>query len=66
MAGVGSGAPIAAPEELHRQRYPGRNKPMHDMMMGGGMMWGMGVAGLLIILVVILGIAALVKYLFFD
>jgi hypothetical protein len=38
---------------------------MHDMMMGGGMMWGMGLAGLLVILLVILAVAALVKYLFF-
>jgi hypothetical protein len=37
---------------------------MHDMM-GGGMMWGMGVAGLLGIVVLVLVIAALVKYLFF-
>jgi hypothetical protein len=36
---------------------------MHDMM-GGGMMWGMGLAGLLIVLLLILGVAALVKYLF--
>jgi hypothetical protein len=33
---------------------------MHDMM-GGGMMWGMGLFGL----VVLLAIAALVKYVFF-
>jgi hypothetical protein len=37
---------------------------MHDMMMGSGMMWGMGLAGLLIVLLLILGVAALVKYLF--
>lgn len=37
---------------------------MHDMM-GGGMMWGMGVVGLVGILVLVLVIAALVKYLFF-
>ena len=34
---------------------------MHDMM--GGMGWGMGVIGLLVILVLVLGIAALIKYL---
>lgn len=37
---------------------------MHDMM-GGGMMWGMGVVGLVGIVVLVLVIAALVKYLFF-
>ena len=37
---------------------------MHTMydMMSGGMMWGMGWAGLLVVAVV----AALVKYLFFN
>jgi len=39
---------------------------MHDMMMGSGMMWPMGLVLLLVILVLILGIAALVKYLFFS
>ncbi len=39
---------------------------MHDMMMGSGMMWAMGLVWLLVILVLILGIAALVKYLFFN
>jgi hypothetical protein len=37
---------------------------MNDMM-GGGMMWGMGAVGLLIVLVLILVVAALIKYLFF-
>jgi hypothetical protein len=37
---------------------------MHDMM-GGGMMWGMGLIGVLAIILVVLVIAALVKYLFF-
>ena len=36
---------------------------MHDMM-GGGMMWGMGFLGLLVVIVLILAIAALLKYLF--
>jgi len=36
---------------------------MQDMM--GGMMWGMGLVGLLFIVVLILAAAALVKYLFF-
>jgi hypothetical protein len=36
---------------------------MHDMM--GSMMAGMGLVWLLVALVLILGIAALVKYLFF-
>ena len=34
-------------------------------MMGSGMMWGMGIAHLLVLLVILLAIAALVKYVFF-
>lgn len=37
---------------------------MHDMM-NGGMMWGMGLFGLIGLIVLGLVIAALVKYLFF-
>ena len=37
---------------------------MHEMM-GGGMMWGMGLTALLLLLVLVLGLAALVKYVFF-
>jgi hypothetical protein len=32
----------------------------------GGMMWGMGLVWLLVVLVLVLGIAALVKYLFLS
>jgi hypothetical protein len=39
---------------------------MMDQMMSGGMMWGMGFIGLLVIVVLILAVAALVKYLFFS
>jgi hypothetical protein len=35
---------------------------MHDMM-GGGMMWGMGLGWVLLIVILVLGIAALIKYL---
>jgi len=38
--------------------------PMMDHMMG--MMWGMGLFGLLALLVLVLGAAALIKYLFFG
>ncbi len=37
---------------------------MNDMM-GTGTMWGMGLAGLLGIILIVLVIAALIKYLFF-
>ena len=37
---------------------------MNDMM-DGGIMWGMGIAGLIGIALVVLVLAALVKYLFF-
>jgi hypothetical protein len=36
------------------------------MTMDGGMMWGMGLVWLLLTVLVLLGIAALVKYLFFT
>lgn len=41
---------------------------VHDMMSGGmtGMMWGMGVVGLIVAVLVVLALAALVKYLFFT
>jgi len=39
---------------------------MMDHMMGGGMMWGMGLIGLLLVILLLLGVAALVKYLFFK
>ena len=34
-------------------------------MMHGEMMWGMGLVSLIVLVLIILGIAALVKYLFF-
>ena len=40
---------------------------MNGIMDGtGSMMWGMGWSGLLILLLVVLGVAALAKYLFFN
>lgn len=39
---------------------------MMDGMMGGGMMWGMGLFSLLILVVVVLAAGALIKYLFFS
>ena len=39
---------------------------MMDHMMGGEMMWGMGLIGLLVIIVLLLAAAALVKYIFFS
>lgn len=38
---------------------------MDRMMDGSGMMWGMGLAGLLGLLIVALVLAALIKYVFF-
>jgi hypothetical protein len=43
-----------------------RSYAMMDHMMGGGMMWGMGLLGLLVIIVLLSAAAALVKYLFFS
>jgi len=39
---------------------------MMDGMMGGGMMWGMGLFWLLILVVLVLAAGALIKYLFFS
>ena len=40
---------------------------MMDQMAGCGMMmWGMGLAGVLLIVVLLLAAAALIKYLFFS
>jgi hypothetical protein len=40
---------------------------MQEQMDGmGGMMWGMGLVGLLVMAVLVLGIAALIKYLLSD
>ena len=39
---------------------------MMDQIMSGAMMWGMGLIGLLVIIVLVLAAAALVKYLFFS
>jgi hypothetical protein len=38
---------------------------MMNHMMDGGMMWGMGLAGIIALVVTVLVIAALIKYLFF-
>lgn len=38
---------------------------MMERMMDGGMMWGMGVGGLIALVVLALVVAALVKYVFF-
>ena len=37
-----------------------------QQMMDGGMMWGMGLGGVLVLVLVILAIIALVKYIFFQ
>lgn len=42
----------------------GTDDVMMDQMMGGGMMWGMGIVGILVIAVLVLVIGALLKYLF--
>ncbi len=39
---------------------------MMDHMTGFGMMTGMGVIGLLVLILLVLGVAALIKYLFSD
>lgn len=40
---------------------------MNDMgAMMGGMTWGMGLSGLLVMVLLVLGIATLIRYLFFS
>lgn len=39
---------------------------MDGMMNGGPTMWGMGLVWLLVIVLLVLALAALVKYLFFN
>lgn len=39
---------------------------MDGMMNGGSMMWGMGLVWLLVIVLLVLALAALVKYLSFN
>ena len=39
---------------------------MYDKMTDGGMMWGMGLGGWLVVLVLVLLVAALIKYVFFK
>jgi hypothetical protein len=43
-----------------------RNDERHDEQQMGSMPWGMALIGLLLALLLVLGIAALVKYLFFG
>ncbi len=49
-----------------QQPWPSKDFVMMNDMMGmmSGMSWGMGLLGLLVIVLLILGVAALVKYLF--
>ena len=39
---------------------------MMENGMDGGMMWGMGIVGILALVVLVLLLAALIKYLFFS
>jgi hypothetical protein len=43
-----------------------RESAMMQHMMDGGMMWGMGLGGLIALILPVLIIAALVKYVFFS
>ncbi len=42
-----------------------REPAMMQHMMDGGMMWGVGLGGLIALILLVLVIAALVKYVFF-
>ena len=51
--------------DLNSLQRRDRSVGMHDMMMNSGMMWGMALVWFLVVILLILGIAALVKYVFF-
>jgi hypothetical protein len=57
---MGLAATVARPTPAYR-----RSGTVHDVVNGGTMMWGMSIIWILIIVAVALGIAALVKFLFF-
>ncbi len=48
-----------------RRHRKGAKKPMMNNMMDGSMMWAMGLAGILGLVVIVFVIVALIKYLFF-
>jgi len=52
----------------HQRKRRGRAEERTSAMMSnmGGMMWGMGLVWLLVVVVLVLAVAALVKYLFFK
>jgi hypothetical protein len=59
--------PLARRYPRRRAGRPNERKlAMMDQMMSGGMMWVMGLIGVLVVIVLLLGAAALVKYLFFS
>ena len=49
-----------------RVRQPHGKRKMTDWMDGNSMMWGMGWGGAFFMLLLLLGVAALAKYLFFG
>src|SRR5205823_8989371 len=63
---LGIGTSSSTPTRAGRPPGGVRGRAIMDHMMGGGMMWGMGLIGLLVIIVLILAAAALVKYLIFQ
>ena len=55
----------ARPPEVLQETNSLVEEHMMKEMMGDGMMWGMGVGGLIALAVLVLLVAALVKYVFF-
>jgi threonine/homoserine/homoserine lactone efflux protein len=53
-----------SPRLMAKSISTGAKTMMDGMMNGGAMMWGMALIGLLVIVLLGFGIAALVKYLF--
>jgi len=51
---------------LQKRKEMMMNGMMDRMMHGGSMMWGMGLLWLVVLAAVVLGVAALAKYLFFN
>jgi hypothetical protein len=64
---------VASASDIYSVKRANTNRTEDTMMMnnmmdccGGVMMWGMGLVGLLVVLLLVLGVAALVKYLLFN
>ena len=61
----GAGMALAVLAQAQETQPPAPGAPMGPGMMHGGMMWPMWIIWVLTVIVLLLGAAALIKYLFF-